>query len=55
MQGDLAWGGEHKIQYTDDVLQNCISETDIILLTNITPIHSIRINLKTREQEICYR
>ena len=23
MEGDLTWGGEHTIQYTDDVLQNC--------------------------------
>ena len=25
--GDLTWGGEHTIQYTDDVLQNCTPET----------------------------
>ena len=34
MEGDLTWGGEHTIQYTDDVLQNYTSETYIILLTN---------------------
>ena len=27
IEGDLTWGGEHTIQYTDDVLQNCIPET----------------------------
>ena len=44
MEGDLTWGGEHKIQYIDDVLQNCTPETYIILLTNVTPINSIKIN-----------
>ena len=34
MEGDLTWGGEHTIQYTDDVLYNCTPETYIILLTN---------------------
>ena len=23
MEGDVTWDGEHTIQYTDDVLQNC--------------------------------
>ena len=22
VEGDLTWGGEHTVQYTDDVLQN---------------------------------
>ena len=26
MEGDFTSGGEHKIQYTDKVLQNCTSE-----------------------------
>ena len=39
---DLTWGGEHTMQYTNDVLQNCTSETYIILLTNVTPINSIK-------------
>ena len=30
MEGDLGWGGEHTIQYTGDVLQNCTPETHII-------------------------
>ena len=38
MEGDLMWGGKHTIQYTDDILQNCIHETYTILLTNVTPI-----------------
>ena len=42
MEGDLTWGGEHTVQYTDDVLQNCIPETYIILLTNATRINSVK-------------
>ena len=40
MEGDLTWSGEHTIQYTDDVLQNCTPETYIIL-TNVTPVNFI--------------
>ena len=29
MEGDLTWGGEYEIQYTDDVLQNCAPENCI--------------------------
>ena len=36
MEGGLTQCGEHTIQYTDDVLQNCTPETYIILLTNVT-------------------
>ena len=38
----LDLGGEHTIQNTDDVLQNCTLETYIILLTSVTPINSIK-------------
>ena len=38
IKGDLTWGGEHTIQYTDDALQNCTPEICVILLTNVTPI-----------------
>ena len=38
MEGDLTLGGEHTTQYTDDVLQNCIPETCINLLTNVTQV-----------------
>ena len=41
MEGNLTWEGEHTMQNTDDVLQNCTPETYIILLTNVTPINSI--------------
>ena len=46
MEGDLTWGGEHTVQYTDDVLQTCMYETYIILLTNVTSISLIKIFLK---------
>ena len=41
MEGDLTWGGEHTIQFIDDVLQNCTPETYIIFLTSVTPINPI--------------
>ena len=46
MEGDLSWGGEYTIQYTDNVLQNCTSETYIILSTNVTPINPIKNKIK---------
>ena len=42
MEGDLPWGGKHTVQYEDDVLQHCTSETYIILLINVTPVNSIK-------------
>ena len=42
MEGDLTWGGEHTIQYIDNVLQDCAPESYIILLTDVTPINSIK-------------
>ena len=45
MEGDLTLGGEHTTQYIDDVLQNRTPETYIIILTNVTPIKSIKIKL----------
>ena len=39
MEGELTSGGEHTIQCTHDILQNCTPETYIILLTNATPIN----------------
>ena len=38
---DLPLGGEHTMQYTGDVLQNCTLETHTILLTNVSPIKLI--------------
>ena len=43
MEGDLTLGGEHTMQYTDGVLQNCTLKTYMILLTNITLINLIKI------------
>ena len=42
MERDLTWGGEHKIQYIDNVLQNCAPEPCIILVTNVTPTNSVK-------------
>ena len=42
MEGDLTWGGEHAIQYIDDVLQDCAPKTCIMLLSSVTPIDSIK-------------
>ena len=42
LEGDLTWGAEHTIHCTDDVLQNGTPETYTILLTNVTPMNSIR-------------
>ena len=39
----LTLGGEHTMQYTEDVLQNCIFETYIILLTKVTLRNLIKI------------
>ena len=44
MGEDSTGGGEHTIQYTDDVLQNCTPKTYIILLASVTPMKSIKIN-----------
>ena len=41
IEGNLTLGGEHTMQYRDDILQNCTPETYIILLTNVTPINLI--------------
>ena len=45
MEGDLTWGCEHTIQYTDGVLQNCTPKTYqyMILFTHVTPIISIKV------------
>ena len=40
-------GGEHTIQFTNDVLWNCAHETN--LLTNVTPINSIKNKVKKKE------
>ena len=39
MEDDLTLDGGHTRQYTDHVSQNCTLETDIILLTMVTPIN----------------
>ena len=49
MKGDLTWGGEYTIQYTDDILQIHTPETYVILLMNVTPIKLIKKKVKERE------
>ena len=39
---DLTLGGKQIIQYTDDVLYNSTLETNVILLTNVTPVTLIK-------------
>ena len=51
IERDLTWGSEHTIQCTDDVLWNCAPETCIILLTSVTPTHSIKRKLKAVEPD----
>ena len=45
MEGDLTWGGEHTIQYTVDVFQNCTPETYIIYYLRIPP----KVNKNTKK------
>ena len=49
-EGDSPWGSEHTIQYPND-LQNRTPETSIILLTNVTPINSIKKVLGNSKEE----
>ena len=52
MEGDLTLGGEHTIQYADDVLYSCTPETFIILLTNVTPIKFNKFFLNIGDNEV---
>lgn len=42
VEGDLTLGSKHRMQYTDDVLQNCTFETYRILLPNVTAMSLIK-------------
>ena len=42
MEGDLTLDSKYTVQYTDDVVQNCILETYATLSTNVTTIHLIK-------------
>ena len=46
MDGHLTWRGEHTIQCTGDVLQNCSPEMYKNLVTSVTPINSIKRKIK---------
>ena len=39
--GDLSGGGDHTMLFTDDVWQNGMPTTCVILLTSVTPINSV--------------
>ena len=41
IDGDKTLGGEHTMENANDVLQNCMPETYIMLLTDVTPIDLI--------------
>ena len=41
MMEDWTLGGEHTMQYTDELSYNCTLETHIILLTSLSPMHLI--------------
>ena len=41
MEGDMTWGVEYRIKFTDGVLWNCTPETYKMLLTNIISIMSL--------------
>ena len=45
MERHLTQGGEHTMQYTDDVLQNCALKTCMILLTNAIPQNLTQVHL----------
>ena len=42
MGGDLTYGDEHTVQQADDVLENRTPETYVTVLTNVTPIYSMK-------------
>ena len=44
-------GGAPTMQYTDDVSYRCILKAYIILLTNVTPISLIKINLNLKSNQ----
>ena len=51
MKGDLTLGVEHTMQYTCDVLLNCILETCMVLLTDVTPICYLTTTTTTKKQK----
>ena len=56
MEDDLTLGGGHTIQYTYHVSYKSTLETYIMLLTNVTPINSIKISKKSNtKKSLMYR
>lgn len=52
MEGDLTLDGKHIMQYTDNVLKNCILEIYIILLSNVIPINLRKKILKNEKKSL---
>lgn len=52
MEGDLALGGGHTMQYTYEAAQNCTLETYIILLTNVNPVSLIKLTKNKKPPQI---
>lgn len=48
VEGNLIWGGKHKTQCTDHVLQKCVLETYKILFTSVTSINPVSKKEKVR-------
>ena len=51
MEGDLTWRGEHKIQYTDDVLQN----VHLKPVYFINQCHPVKFNTKEKRIQFFQR
>lgn len=48
MERNVTLYDEHIVQYIDDVLSSCILENYMVLLTNVTPIHSIKNKIENK-------
>ena len=47
VEEDLTLEGGHSMKYADDVKQNCMLQTYIIVLINVTPVN---FNIKNQRQ-----
>ena len=50
MGDDVTLSGEHTMQHTDHVSQNCTFEAYVTLLTNITSINLIKLKKRKEKQ-----
>ena len=49
MERDFTWGDKCTMQCAGDVLSSCTLETGMVLLTDVTPINSIKTREKLRK------